>query len=118
VARRLPGLRPDLRPLHVFQFLELIDGDGGAPLNVVWIFAVVGAMGAVAALIAGVRFGMLAAGIAWSIAWFALWDELLGDDFSDAGTIRGLSSFSARSSSSCSAVARASAARPTWARWG
>jgi hypothetical protein len=74
-----------------FQFLELIDGNTGASLNIAWIFAVVGAMGVAAALIAGVRFGMLAAGIAFSIAWFAVWDEVLGDDFSDAGTIRGLS---------------------------
>jgi hypothetical protein len=79
-----------------FQFLELIDGDTGATLNVAWIFAVVGALGAIAALVAGVRFGMLAAGIAFIVAWLALWDAILGDDFAtDAGTIRGLSMLAA-----------------------
>jgi hypothetical protein len=74
-----------------FQFVELVNGDTGASLNVAWIFAVVAGLGAAAALIAGVRFGMLAAGIAFIIAWLALWDAILGDDFNDVGTIRGLS---------------------------
>jgi hypothetical protein len=79
-----------------FQFLELIDGDTGASLNVMWIFGVVAALGVAAALLAGVRFAMLAAGIAFIIAWFALWDAILGDDFAtDAGTIRGFSMLAA-----------------------
>ena len=77
--------------LALFQFIQLVDGDAGAALNVAWVFAAVGALGALAALTAAVRFGMLAAGIAFIVAWLALWSEILGDDFSgDAGTIRGL----------------------------
>lgn len=73
-----------------FQFIELVDGDAGAALNVAWIFAAVAALGAAAALVAGIRFGMLAAGLAFIVAWLAVWSEILGDDFSgDAGTIRG-----------------------------
>lgn len=74
-----------------FQFLALIDGDTGANLNVAWIFGLIAALGAVAALRADVRFGLLAAGIAATVAWLALWSEILGDDFNDAGTVRGLS---------------------------
>jgi hypothetical protein len=75
-----------------FQFIDLVGGDPNAALNVAWVFAAVAALGVAAALIADVRFGLLAAGIAFSISWLALWSEILGDDFSDdAGTIRGLS---------------------------
>jgi len=76
----------------LFQFIELVDGNPDASLNLVWIFAVLAALGAVAALLAGVRFGLLAAGIAFIVSWLALWDAILGDDFStDAGTVRGFS---------------------------
>ena len=79
-----------------FQFIELVDGNTGASLNVAWIFGAVAALGVVAALLAGVRFAMLAAGIAFIVAWFALWDAILGDDFSsDAGTLRGFSMLAA-----------------------
>jgi hypothetical protein len=73
------------------QFLELIDGDQGADLNIVWMFAAIAALGTLAALKADVPFGLLAAGIAATISWLALWSEILGDDFNDAGTLRGLS---------------------------
>jgi hypothetical protein len=79
-----------------FQFLELIDGNTGDSWNVAWIFAAVAALGVVAALLADVRFAMLAAGVAFIVAWFALWDAILGEDFSsDAGTIRGFSMLAA-----------------------
>ena len=74
-----------------FQFLALVDGDTGANLNVAWIFGLIAVLGAVAALKADVPFGLLAAGIAATVAWLALWSEILGDDFNDAGTVRGLS---------------------------
>lgn len=73
------------------QFLTLIDGDVGAPLNVAWTFGVVAAIAVVAALFARVRFGWLLAGIALTVSWFALWDQILEDGLGeDAGTFRGL----------------------------
>ena len=73
------------------QFLTLIDGDSGAPLNVVWTLCVIAAVAAAAAILARVRFGWLVAGIALAIAWLALWDEILSNGIGDdAGTFRGL----------------------------
>jgi hypothetical protein len=78
--------------LTLNQFVELVGGDPGSSLNTAWIFAVVAALGALAALRAGVRFAMLAAGLAFLIAWLSLWDEVISDGIgSDAGTLRGLS---------------------------
>jgi hypothetical protein len=75
----------------LIQFLSLIDGDPGSPLNTVWTLSVVAAAGAAAALFARVRFGWLVAGIALAIAWLALWDEILENGVGDdAGTFRGL----------------------------
>lgn len=73
------------------QFLTLIDGDVGAPLNVAWTFGVLAAVAVVAALFARVRFGWLVAGIALTVSWFALWDQILENGVGDdAGTFRGL----------------------------
>ncbi len=73
------------------QFLELIDANAEAPLNVAWTVGVVAAAGAAAAVFAGVRFGWLVAGVALVIVWLSLWDQILengvGDDI---GTFRGL----------------------------
>ena len=75
----------------LLQFLTLIDGDTGAPLNTVWTLCVVAAAGLAAAVVARVRFGWLVAGIALAIAWLALWDEILENGIGDdAGTFRGL----------------------------
>lgn len=74
----------------LFQFLELIGGNTGAALNVAWVFLVLAAAGAVAALRADVRFGWLVAGIALVVSWLSVWSEILGDDFDDTGTFRGL----------------------------
>lgn len=75
----------------LLQFLTLIDGDAGAPLNTVWTLCVVAAVGAGAAVFARVQFGWLIAGIALAIAWLALWDEILENGIGDdAGTFRGL----------------------------
>jgi len=74
-----------------FQFLELIDGNVGADLNVAWIFGLIAALGTLAALKADAPFGLLVAGIAATISWLAIWSEILGDDFGDGGTLRGLS---------------------------
>lgn len=75
----------------LLQFLTLIEGDTGAPLNTVWTLCVVAAVGAGASLFARVRFGWLVAGVALAIAWLALWDEILENGIGDdAGTFRGL----------------------------
>lgn len=68
-----------LIPLTLFQFVEMIDGNTGAPLNVAWIFLVTAAAGGYAGMVGGVRFGLLAASISIFIAWLALWDEFLDE---------------------------------------
>lgn len=73
----------------LLQFLELVDGDTGASLNVAWTLAVVAVASVAAAVLAGVRFGWLLGGIAASISWLAVWDEILADGIgNDAGTFR------------------------------
>lgn len=73
------------------QFLEWVDGDTGASLNVAWTTTLTAASGIAAALFARVRFGWLIAGIALSIAWLALWDAIISDGLgSDIGTFRGV----------------------------
>ena len=74
----------------LLQFVDLVGGDTGAPLNAAWIFGAIAAAGIAAALLAGVSFGWLAAGIAAIVVWLSLSSEILGDDFDDAGTFRGL----------------------------
>jgi hypothetical protein len=65
-------------PLVLFQFLELIGGDTGAPLNVFWIFLLTAAAAGAAALLAGVRYQLLLGSIALIVSWSALWDEIIG----------------------------------------
>ena len=80
-----------LIPLVGFQFLEVIDGNENASLNSVWIFGLTAAAGVVAGLLAGVRFALLAAGLAAIIVWLAIFDEILEDGVgADIGTFRGL----------------------------
>jgi hypothetical protein len=75
----------------LFQFLEWIDGDTSAALNVAWIFLLTAIAGAIAASAAGVRYTLLLASLALIVAWLALWDELLTDGvFADVGTLRWL----------------------------
>ena len=75
----------------LMQFIALIDGNTGAPLNTVWTLCVVAAVAAAAAVFARVRFGWLVAGLALAIAWLSLWDEILENGVGDdAGTFRGL----------------------------
>jgi hypothetical protein len=65
--------------LSTQQLIEVVEGNGSAPLNVAWTFAVVAIASVIAARQAWVRFGWLAAGLAATVTWFALWDELLND---------------------------------------
>jgi hypothetical protein len=75
----------------LFQFLEWVGGDTGAPLNVAWIFLVTAIAGAAAAVAAGVRYTLLLASLALIVAWLALWDEILTDGvFAEVGTLRWL----------------------------
>jgi hypothetical protein len=80
-----------LIPLVLFQFVELVNGNTGAPLNTAWIFLVTAVAAVVATLIGNVRYGLLAASIALIFSWLGLWDEILSDGLvGDFGTFRGL----------------------------
>jgi hypothetical protein len=80
-----------LIPFAGFAFLQWIDGNADAPLNSAWIFGLTAAAAFAAALVAGLRFGSLLAGISLIIVWLAVWDELLDDGIGgDIGTLRGL----------------------------
>jgi hypothetical protein len=80
-----------LVPLVLFQFVELVNGNTGAPLNTAWIFLVTAVAGAVAALVGNIRYGLLIASIALIFSWLGLWDEILSDGLvGDYGTFRGL----------------------------
>ena len=79
-------------PLVGFQFIETVDGNTGAALNIAWIFAVTAALAFYAGAVKGIRFHLLAGSIALIIAWSAVWNEILGDGgiLEDIGTFRGL----------------------------
>jgi hypothetical protein len=66
-------------PLVLFQFIEAINGTPGASLNVFWIFLVTAGLAAAAAVVAGVRYGLLLASIAVIVSWSALWNKILSD---------------------------------------
>ncbi len=81
-------------PFALAELVNLIGdpGDSGNALNVVWIFGVTAALAFYAGVVKGVRFHILAGGIATIVAWSALWDKLLGDGgiAENFGTYRGL----------------------------
>ena len=81
-------------PLALSQFVDVIgdEGDSGNALNVLWIFGATAALAFYAGVVKGVRWHILAGGIATIIAWSALWDKLLGDEgiAGNFGTYRGL----------------------------
>lgn len=78
-------------PSVLGEFLELIDGNPSAPLNVAWIAAVTAGLAAYAGLYAGIRFQLLVGSLALLVAFLAVWDEILSDGvFGDLGTLRGL----------------------------
>jgi hypothetical protein len=80
-----------LLPLALGQFVELIGGNRGAPLNVAWIFLLTAAAAAWTAFFARVRFALLLASLAVIVSWLALWDELLTDGiFGELDTLRAL----------------------------
>jgi hypothetical protein len=74
-----------------FGFVEWVDGNNEAPLNIAWILGLTAVAGFAAALIGGVRIGCLLGGLALIGAWLGLWAELLDDGLGgDIGTLRGL----------------------------
>jgi hypothetical protein len=76
-------------PLVLFQFVQLINGDTGASLNVFWIFLVTDILAVVAALVTGARYQLLLASLAMIVWWSALWDKIIGIG-DHLGTYRGL----------------------------
>ncbi|HWH44259.1 MAG TPA: hypothetical protein VNT32_05975, partial [Thermoleophilaceae bacterium] len=66
-----------IAPLALFQFLEWIGGSTDDSLNGAWIFAVVGALGAVASHRRDALYAALLAALAFLAAWLLLWDKLL-----------------------------------------
>ena len=80
-----------LIPVLLLQFIEAIDGNTGAALNIFWIFLVAAAAAFVATLIADVRYGLLLGSIFIIVAWSALWQKILSDGLiAHYGIYRGL----------------------------
>jgi hypothetical protein len=78
-------------PWLLLQSVEAIGGSPGASLNIVWVFALTAGLAAAAALVAGLRYGLLLASLAVIVSWSALWDEILPDGIGQHfGTYRGL----------------------------
>ena len=64
-------------PLVGAQFVAAVNGTPGASLNIFWFFLLTAALAGGAAIIAGVRYGLLLASIAVIISWSALWEKIL-----------------------------------------
>jgi hypothetical protein len=78
-------------PWVLLQFVEAVGGSPGASLNIVWVFAVTAGLAAAAALVAGLRYGLLLASLSVIVSWSALWDKILSDGIGQHfGTYRGL----------------------------
>jgi len=78
-------------PILLAQFVDAVNGNSGAALNVFWIFLVTAGLAAVAALVAGMRYGLLLASLALIVSWSALWDEIVSDGLAaHLGAYRGL----------------------------
>lgn len=77
--------------LALIQLVTTIDETPDAQLNLAWIFAVVAALGFYAGAARGIRFQLLAGGIALIVAWSEIWDKILSDGISaHFGVYRGL----------------------------
>jgi hypothetical protein len=73
------------------QFVDLVGGNAGAPLNTAWIALATAGAAFYAGIVIGVRFQFLAGGLALLVAWLAIWDEVIENGvFDDLGTLRGL----------------------------
>jgi hypothetical protein len=67
-----------LAPLALFQLVELVGGDTGAPLNAFWIFLATAALAGCASWFAGASYQVLLGSIALIVSWTSLWDEVTG----------------------------------------
>jgi hypothetical protein len=77
--------------LALIQFVTVIDESPDASLNLFWIFAVVAALGFYAGAVLGIRFQLLAGGIALIVSWSELWNKILSDGIgAHYGIYRGL----------------------------
>jgi hypothetical protein len=80
-----------LAPFVLLQFVEAVNGNTGASLNIFWIFGVTAALAAAAAVAAGLRWGLLVASLAVIVSWSALWNKILSNGIGDhLGAYRGL----------------------------
>ena len=77
--------------LALIQFVTVIDETPDASFNLFWIFAVVAALGFYAGAVVGIRFQLLAGGIALIVSWSELWNKILSDGIgAHYGIYRGL----------------------------
>lgn len=78
-----------LLPFLLFQLISAVNGTPDADLNLFWVFLVTAAAGAVIALAADVRFGLLLGSVAVTVSWLSLWDKILSGGLgSHFGTFR------------------------------
>ena len=67
-----------LVPITLLQFVQLVNGDTGASLNIAWIFLVTAAFAAFAGM-NGFRYQWLLASLAVIVAWSAFWNKILSN---------------------------------------
>lgn len=80
-----------LIPFMLFQFIDAVNGNSGADLNVFWVLLVTAGAAAFAALAADVRYGLLLTTIALILSLSALWDKILSNGLiAHYGIYRGL----------------------------
>lgn len=71
-----------LVPLTLLQFVQLVNGDTSASLNITWIFLVTAVLAAYAGM-NGFRYGWLLASLSAIVAWSALWNKIISGGLSD-----------------------------------
>jgi hypothetical protein len=74
-------------PLVLFQFIEMVNGDTGAAINVLWIFLVTAAVAGAVWLVTGVRYQLLLGSLALIVAWSAFWDAVLSGGIDEHFTV-------------------------------
>ncbi len=80
-----------LIPALLLQFIEAVNGNTAASLNIFWVFLVAAGAAFVATLIADVRYGLLLGSIYVIVSWSALWNKILSNGLiSHYGIYRGL----------------------------
>ena len=78
-------------PFLFAQFVDAVNGNPGAGLNVFWSFLVTAGLAVAAAVLAQVRYALLLASLALIVSWSALWDKILSGGLAEhLGIYRGL----------------------------